>query len=294
LCDARAVGVQCFIGAAADSDLARALEGYGYAAALPPGLQNCNTLLRIPLTVGVLGTRSEYEELYPFAEDAASRVMDTLRMVYPGDIGISALLIEPDSFGAPGIRPTYHRLYNPAYTAYSPHWGVYSETPQRPLSAAEVDEVRRLLAHHMNEPQVRGYEVALRRFRDSYDRHWPTSPELLLDIAIALEALFLNDGEDKELRFRLSLRVARLLEPPGTARIAIFKAVRQLYDLRSKVAHGADLQSGSEKDQRQLAETMSAAPELIRRAMYVMLSDKAPRGRKDEQLREYWSSVELG
>jgi hypothetical protein len=46
---------------------------------------------------------------------------------------------------------------------------------------------------------------------------------------------------ESELRFRVSTYVACLLEPHGPTRLALFRQVRKLYDLRSKAVHGAVL-----------------------------------------------------
>ena len=50
-----------------------------------------------------------------------------------------------------------------------------------------------------------------------------------------IEALF---DVNSELRFRLAMYVDVLLEPRGATRIALFRRIRQLYDVRSKAVHG--------------------------------------------------------
>jgi hypothetical protein len=51
-----------------------------------------------------------------------------------------------------------------------------------------------------------------------------------------IESIF---GIDKELRFRLAALTASFLEPRGDQRITRYKAVKKLYDFRSRVVHGA-------------------------------------------------------
>lgn len=53
-----------------------------------------------------------------------------------------------------------------------------------------------------------------------------------------VEALF---GISSELRFRLSVLVAAFLEPRGPQRIARYRAVKSLYDFRSRAVHGGAL-----------------------------------------------------
>lgn len=48
-------------------------------------------------------------------------------------------------------------------------------------------------------------------------------------------------GVRNELRFRIALIAAAILEPRGQRRRDLFKRVQELYDIRSKVVHGADV-----------------------------------------------------
>ena len=60
-------------------------------------------------------------------------------------------------------------------------------------------------------------------------------PSLLAAMA-ALEQLFQPDRG--ELRYRLASNVAAYAFPPGEERLACFKRMLALYDVRSKIAHG--------------------------------------------------------
>jgi hypothetical protein len=61
-----------------------------------------------------------------------------------------------------------------------------------------------------------------------------------------------------ELRFRLSAFLAALLEPPGPARRALYKRIQKLYDLRSKVVHGAAVEEAAIRDHTIEARTLLA------------------------------------
>jgi len=58
----------------------------------------------------------------------------------------------------------------------------------------------------------------------------------LVSLWAALEALF--SPSTSELKFRVSALIAAYLEPPGSSRHALQKAVAKLYDKRSAAAHG--------------------------------------------------------
>lgn len=55
-------------------------------------------------------------------------------------------------------------------------------------------------------------------------------------------------GISSELRFRIALYCAGMLEPAGPDRVARFRAISKLYDQRSKVVHGADVESSALED----------------------------------------------
>jgi hypothetical protein len=78
--------------------------------------------------------------------------------------------------------------------------------------------------------------VALRRFylaklRDGDD-------DRILDLMIAAEALFLNDAQG-ELSFRLATRAALFLADTREHRVEVYRAMRDAYDKRSQIVHGA-------------------------------------------------------
>lgn len=78
--------------------------------------------------------------------------------------------------------------------------------------------------------------------------------DMLIDAMIALESLF---GANQELGFRLGATVAHLLGTDAAERDALFRQVKTLYKLRSKIVHGSaapDLLLGHEEyDAIQLA-----------------------------------------
>jgi hypothetical protein len=79
----------------------------------------------------------------------------------------------------------------------------------------------------------------------------------------ALEALF--SPSTAELKFRVSALIAAFLEPPGTARHALHKDIKKLYDKRSAAAHGKP-----KHDPEDLLATFN----LLRRVLFEIIDRK--------------------
>jgi hypothetical protein len=91
--------------------------------------------------------------------------------------------------------------------------------------------------------------IALRRFQQAQLRG--SDEDKLIDLMIAAEALFLNDGTD-ELSYRLATRAALFLAGSRDKRVRVFQSLRTAYRVRSAVVHGTRVSrqdvSGSVKD----------------------------------------------
>ena len=63
----------------------------------------------------------------------------------------------------------------------------------------------------------------------------------IVDVLIAAEALYLTDGNQQELGFRLALRAAALSDPAklGMSRRDVFDMMKSAYTVRSKIVHGS-------------------------------------------------------
>lgn len=93
---------------------------------------------------------------------------------------------------------------------------------------------------------------------------WNSSPALALVMVWgALERLF--STLHQELSFRVSANLATFLEEPGRSRFTCYKRVKNLYDSRSRAAHGANLEAA-----RPFVETYT----LARRALLKMIENK--------------------
>jgi hypothetical protein len=79
--------------------------------------------------------------------------------------------------------------------------------------------------------------LAIGRLGDSYARKKPE--DKLVDYWIALETLFATDAT-QELKYRVSLRIARFIGKTTQQRQALFQEIKRSYDQRSDVVHGGD------------------------------------------------------
>ncbi len=85
--------------------------------------------------------------------------------------------------------------------------------------------------------------VAYRRLSSGMERR--NFEDQLIDYMIGLETLFLPDGT-AELSFRLSLRVAFILNDTSVERKETFEFLRNIYGIRSKIVHGKQYSLESE------------------------------------------------
>lgn len=92
---------------------------------------------------------------------------------------------------------------------------------------------------------------------------WHSMPRVQLAILWAgIEGMF---GATTEIRFRISLCIARFLHPDDyEPRLAIFEAVKKLYDSRSAAVHGSKLKTDSSTAISKSADLLS---QLLRRSV---------------------------
>ncbi|MFY1637245.1 hypothetical protein ACN27F_28915 [Solwaraspora sp. WMMB335] len=97
---------------------------------------------------------------------------------------------------------------------------------------------------------VRSIEPALemrvnRTFHFAFEAFWGSFDESDPRMAASkvwagIESIF---GIQSELRFRLALYAASVLEPSGEARVSLYRRLLKLYDQRSKVVHGGAIEA---------------------------------------------------
>jgi hypothetical protein len=114
------------------------------------------------------------------------------------------------------------------------------------LSEDEVPKFRQFY-HDIEEAQsvaqlkhMSFIRIAIRRFNACMEE--VGFEDILIDAIIALEAMYLGDGEFGELGYRLSLRTAILLGDTEDRMKEIQNFVKKVYDrMRSKVIHGREI-----------------------------------------------------
>lgn len=112
--------------------------------------------------------------------------------------------------------------------------------------------------------------LALRRLRFALQRRRPD--DRILDLAIACEALFLPEDDDKrELNFKVALHAAHYLADGETERTEIFETVRQSYAARSIVAHGKDLSHWATSQGVNVDRMILRLIEIVRTSIYKRL-----------------------
>jgi hypothetical protein len=98
-----------------------------------------------------------------------------------------------------------------------------------------------------------------------------------IDLGIALESLLLHDiGDRGELSFRLSLRGAWLIGGSSKERLEIQKALRALYDLRSRAVHSGVVDRIAE-NQNTITDATEICKMLIRKIIELKCEVDWPR-----------------
>ncbi|MCZ6689785.1 MAG: HEPN domain-containing protein [Planctomycetota bacterium] len=116
-----------------------------------------------------------------------------------------------------------------------PRGGLTRDCSQEDLQQAAT-VAGRIPDEAIAEPQGRN-ELALHRFMlGAADEN---QADALIDFVIVLEALLLPKEFQGELRFRLALHCARLLEDVPSGRKKVFQQAYEVYGVRSKLVHGS-------------------------------------------------------
>jgi hypothetical protein len=220
--------------------------------------------------------------------DASGRFLDRLqpiidrailamRLAGSGALFFPGMVVRTRQFGFRTLQNTYHYIHTPRIP------GSYVLNEDR---ARRIQSVRRLLATSegcragLIESALHRFGLACTRIRDD-DR--------LVDLVIAAEALFLSDsGSDRgELRFRLALRAALLIESAGGDARRTYQAFRRGYNLRSKIVHGGMPQADMLEERSFVAEF----EELLRLALRHSLA--LPDHGNDFRRADFWEDMIL-
>jgi hypothetical protein len=112
------------------------------------------------------------------------------------------------------------------------------------LRADELDGFRNFFttSRKVDLPKDRFLRVAIDRFANALDRKTPE--DSVIDVSICLEALLLsglgNEEDRGNVSYRFALHGARLLAEDVAGRQQVYRKLRGVYGVRSKIVHGAE------------------------------------------------------
>lgn len=269
------------------------------------GVEKINTVAKYKVIIPAKDNEKSYSIEYSYASYLARLILDSLRLCRPlDDIGIITIEIHPLSPFAPHIQKTYDYAYEyQSYMApYTPKRFDFSPASKAQLTNEELESVSRaiLLMLPSITPKNKKIEYAIKRFRNSIERYSPDDPERLLEYAIALEAIYLNDNgtERTELTYRLRLRAARFLKENYEDRDKLFKLIGDLYSFRSTVAHGGDISTSTKKkkrerdeDQEKLKQVLEEIPGVLAESILKIMNEHYEEHNTKESL--FWRKIEL-
>ena len=260
-----------------------------------PGYEKINTVLRYRISLPVEVGEKPYLQAYPNASEVGGLLLDGLRLLRPGDdIGILALEIVAVDDYAPTIRKTWADRFQTELARFYPRRFDFRSPQSSVLQEEEVTNLRTLVSLLVGKSgRSRSILQARKRLANSIDRYAPDDPEKLIEYAIALESLFLDDSDGRtELSYRLALRAARLLEKDLESRRSCFHTIRDLYKFRSRIAHGGSLEELKPIEQKRLESVLLRCPSIVSRSIRALL-ERGPSavGKKPA---DYWQELELG
>jgi hypothetical protein len=184
----------------------------------------------------------------PPARETFERLISALRLFQAGTIGCSIIQYSPKAW-EPCRAMSYETGLDPKVYHGSPYELTQDRAEQFYRFWNEFKDI--------DVSKTKALNVAIRRFNYAYGRERPD--DKLIDQMIAFETLFLP--ESNELGYRLSIRVACLLEQESSKRQETFEAMRHAYKLRSRLVHG------DEVDTNELTRITSTTEEYLRRCI---------------------------
>lgn len=113
----------------------------------------------------------------------------------------------------------------------------------------------------------KNFHIATNRFNSAYERKDPE--DRLIDYVIALTSLFSRKKERGLDRYRLSMRVALLLETDSEKRKRVRQEILKIYDKRSAIVHGGEIKKFQKF--KNLTDLVDKTEEYVRRSIKVLL-----------------------
>lgn len=105
----------------------------------------------------------------------------------------------------------------------------------------------------------RDWHIAVSRYGQSYSR--PSFEDQIVDLCVALEAIFAQESKEGEISFRIALRASRLLKTDPDDRLEMFRLIKRAYNDRSVVVHGNAITKN--KDWNRIIESIPALRDIL-------------------------------
>lgn len=145
---------------------------------------------------------------------------------------------------------------------------------QRPLDTLELDTVlKRYVA--LPDQERNRVALALRRLRGSTERHAFGREDQIIDLCIALEALFKEAGEFHDHRRIIASRSSWHFAHSIPERDRIRKVIKELYDRRGEIVHG-DAPDPTSLEGEGLGEGLVIVDDVVRASVKSMIFDGRP------------------
>ena len=171
---------------------------------------------------------------------------------------------QPISLAFPGVRPL--------------------STSRRPLNEVELMDLTSKYAD-LSEQERRVLNLAMRRLRYSTER--TELEDRVIDKCIALEALFMREGERWNQRKKVASRGSWHFADSVQERRATKAMLKGLFKCRNRIVHGGVLDNMQpEERQQSLERLLEGADNLVRASLKTMISDGIPHDWGDSRNQE--------
>lgn len=178
-------------------------------------------------------------EKFPFAEAIRNRVAAVRMAANP--------FASFNHFGISHIHPWEDRLRDEVFSDrfYGHATRVISPSTENLVTISQpmTREMLKLydICRAQKWKQISPWRLALNRLDDAIFKIESGSTDALLDIVIGIESVLVEPQSTQESTHKVAVRAARFLSTDTQRRFGLFKTVKELYSLRSKIAHGKSL-----------------------------------------------------
>lgn len=151
--------------------------------------------------------------------------------------------------------------------------GFAQLSEQRPLPVRELTELMNKLAD-LPPRSRRRLDIALRRLRNASEKL--DEEDRVIDLCIALEALFMEEGERKGQRKIIARRGSWHFADSVQERQQIRDALKEFYELRSRIVHGSPATRPTPDEKRHRSKLIWRVLDVARASLKTMIAEGRP------------------